>query len=610
ALFALTLSEMGATILEQAFQDGMTPVGGIYNMKFTGVLPALDVKITCDLKRAYQSFSVDLTGSVYWVSAGIDATFEKLRQDGVIKVDIVSLSNDASVQQQEQWALNLFKDQILAQWFTPSLSPTTAAAADASSVAVGSTGHSAGSSSSSSSARSSGMMGGSSSGTMTMGGSSSGMTGMSSTSSHPTTMGGASSSSAAPSMGSGGMSSSSSLAPPPSGGSSGSKGSSGSGGGGGSVGKIANQVAQAAGTAAAASQAASPFGLSLRLKYVQQDELKTVEIEFNAMSAVQRVYSPQGYFGLLLQGIDESKHFLKVAGNDPFFNKFLVTIDPPRDFSGIGLASAHVALDYGNPATTANPKHADFVFDQTHASQQTWDVYEGLIQSTSYTYTADYEFDAESGWQGEQTKYTLPAVQTENRLLALDPNDFLGFLQLAISPGRINPDLVDRIEVPIQYSAQSGWHTSQTFVLRPFAPVQFWKLRLADKDDRTYSYTTNCYLKDGTLITAPSVTSTASAIIVSDPFVGGLDLTFQPAFDATTYKLAIVELSYQDTANSYSFQKTIQMPAGSQPVQVNIPFINRTLNTYQYRVTLLSNTNQQVQGNYITAQDPLVLVGA
>lgn len=606
ALFALTLSEMGATILEQAFQDGMTPVGGIYNMKFTGVLPALDVKISCDMKRAYQSFSVDLTGSVYWVSAGIDATFEKLRQDGVIKVQIVSLSNDASVQQQEQWALNLFKDQILAQWFSPSLSPTTAAAADASSVSVGSAGRSTGMGSSSSSSRSSNTMGGSSSSTMTMGGSSSSTGGMSSVSSHTSSMGGASSSSAASTMGSTQSSSSSSLAPPPQK----SGGSGGGGGGGGGVGKVANQIAQAAGTAAAASQAASPFGVSLRLKYVNQDELKTVEIEFNAMSAVQRTYSPQGYFGLLLQGIDQSKHFLKVAGNDPFFNKFLVTINPPRDFAGIGLASAHVALDYGDPATTSNPKHTDFVFDETHASQQTWDVYEGFIQSTSYTYTSDYEFDAESGWLGEQTKYTLPAVKTENRLLTLDPNDFLGFLQLSITTGRINSDLVDRIEVPIQYTAKSGWQASQTFVVRPFAAAQLWKLRLADKDDRTYTYSTNCYLKDGTLISAPSVTSTASAIVVSDPFVGGIGLTFQPAFDTATYKLAIVELSYQDTAHSYSFKKTIQMPAGSQPVQVEVPFIDQTQNTYQYRITLLSNTNQQTQGSYISSQDPLVLVGA
>jgi hypothetical protein len=611
ALFALTLSDEGATILQQAFADGMTPVGGIYNLKFTGVLPALDVKITCDLKRAYTSFSVDLTASAYFVSAGIDATFEKLRQDGVIKIDVVSLSSDASTEQQEQWALNLFKDQIMSQWFTPSLSPTTEAAADAASMTLPSStaaGHpSGGSSSTPSRSSTTGSMTSSSATHSTMGsgsGSSTGMTPHASSSGTSSTGGSTSStmgSTGAPRPATTPSSGAAHPTPPPAGGAA--KGS------GGAASTLPNQIAKAAGTAAGASSAASPFGVALRLKYVSQDELKTVEMEFNEMSAVQRVYAPQGYFGLMLQGIDQSKHFLKVDGTDPFFNQFAVTVNPPRDFTGIGLSSAHVAIDYGDP-TAPGAKHGEFVFDATHQTQQIWDVYEGLIQQTNYTYTADYSFDPESGWQGEQLEYVLPVVTTENRLLTLDPYDFLGFLALSIAPGRIDPNVVDRIEVALQYAAKSGWKSSQTFVVRPGSPIQTWKLRLADKDDNTYSYSTNCYLKDGTLIAAPSVTSTASAIVVSDPFAGALDLTFEPAFDASTVKLAIVEFLYQDTPNSYSFVKTFQMMPSGQPYLLHVPLIDRTQNQYQYRVSLLSTANQQTQGTYITGSDPLVLVGA
>ena len=608
ALFALTLSEEGATILEQAFQDGMTPVGGIYNLKFTGVLPALDVKITADLKRAYTSFSVDLTGSVYCVSAGIDATFEKLRQDGVIKVEVVSLSSDASTEQQEQWALNLFKDQIMAQWFSPSLSPTTEAAADAASMTIptrpgggGPTGTSS-SSSSRSSTTSSMQSGSSSHSTMGSGTNpSSSMGGQHGSSTGMTSPSGASSSSAGHA--------SASSAPSASGGHTTPTGSSARGQSGAGASPAANQIAKAAGTAAAASSAASPFGIALRLKYVSQDELKTVEIEFNEMSAVQRVFAPQGYFGLMLAGIDQSKHYLKVDGTDPFFNQFAVTINPPRDFTGIGLSSAHVALDYGDPAAGSS-KHGEFVFDAAHQTQQVWDVFQGKINSTTFTYSTDYAFDAESGWVGEQLEYKLPAVTTENRLLTLDPYDLLGFLALSITPGRIDPNVIDRIEVPVQYTAKSGWQTSQTFIVRPGNASQTWKLRLADKDDRTYTYSTNCYLKDGTLIAGAPVTSTASAVLVSDPFTGALDLTFQPAFDATAVKLAIVEFSYQDTANNYSFLKTIEIAAPGQPILLHVPLINRSQNQYQYRVSTLSTANQQTQGSYITATDPLVLVGA
>ena len=134
ALFSLTLTEEGASIMKAAFEDGMAPVGVIYDLKFTGVRPALDVKITADLKRVYDSFSVGLTAQAYYVSAGVDATFEKLRQDGAIKIEVVNLTNDQSNADKEQQALALFKDQILSQWFTPSLSPATAAAADANTV--------------------------------------------------------------------------------------------------------------------------------------------------------------------------------------------------------------------------------------------------------------------------------------------------------------------------------------------------------------------------------------------------------------------------------------------------------------------------------------------
>jgi hypothetical protein len=583
ALFALTLSEDGATILEQAFEDGMAPVGAIYSLKFTGVRPALDVKITADLKRVYNSFSIGLTAQAYWVSAGVDATFEKLRQDGVIKVEVMNLTTDSANSDKEQWALNLFKDQILAQWFQPSLSPTTAAAAAAPTptlpprttggLSVPSTGGGGGSQT----AHPSQSMGAPKS--------SAGSTGML----HP-----------APSMPTPAPATPAPApatpAPAPSGS---------------TAGSIASAASAIAGTAAAASSSASPFGVSLRLKFVSQDELKTVSIEYNRMDAVQRVYAPQGYFGLMLNKIDKSKHFLKVDGTDPFFNKFVVTVNPPKDFAGIGLLSAHVAVDYGDPFDPAHLKHAEFIFDPSHQTTQIWQAYEGLIQQTQFSYTVDYKFDPESGWEGEQTAYTLPTVTTENRVLNLDPYEFLGFTQVLVSAGKIDPTLVDRIEVALQYRAKSGWQTATTIIVRPDSKQQAWKLRLADKTDRSYIYSTTCYLKDGTSFSRGPTTTTASAIIISDPFVAALDLTFQPALDPARTKLAVVEVAYSDDGGNYSFQTSFEMPGSANTAtKVHIPLINRTQNQYQYRVTLIDTANQRSQGSYVTAQDPLILVAA
>ncbi|MBV9577562.1 MAG: hypothetical protein JO057_03110 [Chloroflexi bacterium] len=646
ALFALTLTEEGATILEQAFRDGMAPVGGIYNLKFTGVQPALDVKITADLKRVYDSFSVGLTGQVYFVSAGIDATFEKLRQDQVIRIEVANLTTDASGVDRENWALNLFKDQILAQFFQPSLTPATAQAADAQSVGVptragsgvttppanaGGTSHAVGS------------MGGGSppAGNNPMSSASNAShagSGMSSPAGsaggNPPPAGAAAGGTAGPSAAAGGAPAGTPVGTPPStpGGSAApnpipaAAGSATPAASGGATAAHAaagattpapgasRQTPSAAipnilapGTAAAASSAASPFGVALRLKFVQQDELKTVEYEFNQMNAVQRTYAPQGYFGLLLQGVDQSKHFLKIDGNDPFFNHFVVVVHPPHEFAGIGLLQAHVALDYGN----AGAKHTDFTFSSPADPAQTWDVFEGLIQQTQFRYTADYQFDPESGWLGEQTQYTLPEVTTENRVLNLDPYAFLGFLQVAVSADRFNTDFVDRVEVLLQYEgpAPNAWHPSNTIIVRGTGAPQFWKLRLADQGPHTYTYSTNCYLKDGTLISTSQTSSTASALIVSDPFNGSIDLTLVPAFSAAKYSQAIVEVSYADPAHKYTFAKTLQVsPGAAPPPAVHIPLIDRTANSFQYQLTFLTTDNQQQRGSLVTATDPVIVL--
>jgi hypothetical protein len=724
ALFALTLSEDGASILKAAFEGGMAPVGAIYNMKFTGVRPALDVKITADLKRVYQSFSVGVSAKAYWVTAGIDATFEKLRQDGAIKIEVVNLAGDQADDDREKQALALFKDQILSTWFQPSLNASTAAAADASSVQTFPTGGGGTTTTTTTTKAGGGQSGGgqagggqtgAGSGAIRTGGGSSGVTGggsalhsggsgssggvttarppavtsssglssgpqrsvssalqpsgstgprsSGSTGSSPGGGSGAPAVTSAPSTGPGGTAAPSggggtvggSLTPavggsaPTSGGSAATGGGSppggsggataakpagtpgGSAGGGGTstttttgpsagsqAGGVANALAGAAANAAsAASSAASQFGLSFKLKYVSQDEQKTVTYEYNRMDAIQRTYAPQGYFALLLNKLDRSKHFLEVDGTDKFFNKFSVAIAPPHDFAGIGLQTAHVAIDYGDP-NAGQPKHGEFVFDAAHTVPTSWDVFQGQIQTTQFTYAADYAFDPEAGWTGEQDRVQLPPVQTENRQLSLDPYASLGFLSITLTPGRIDPVVVDRVEVALQYARMDKtdpdktvlWQASNAVIVRGDSQPQTWKLRLSDPTQTAYTYSARTILKDGTEFSQPPVTTTARAIIVHDAFAGGIDVLVQPAFNASKTKAALIELDYQDAQSQYHYQNTLYLQATSaQPTRVHIPLLDRSQNAFSYRVSLVGVDDQQKTGTMVSTTNPVLLVG-
>lgn len=123
AAFSLTLSQEGAIILEQAFTQGTTPVGVIYNLTYTILRPALQVTITANYEDVYTHFSAGLEAQVYWVKAGIDAGFEKLVADGAIKIEVIDFSSAEDREDKEQWALDFFKDNLLSKWFEPSISP-------------------------------------------------------------------------------------------------------------------------------------------------------------------------------------------------------------------------------------------------------------------------------------------------------------------------------------------------------------------------------------------------------------------------------------------------------------------------------------------------------
>jgi hypothetical protein len=745
AVFAVRLTDAGATVLKAAFEDGMAPVGGIYNLTFTGVRPALDVKITADLKRVYDSFSVGLSAKVYWVGAGIDATFEKLKQDGAITIQVVNLASDAANADAEKQALDLFKQDILAQWFTPSLSPTTAAAADVSghgappsstttttttsSNTSSGTSHATGTTTTAGGMSESGSTGGTMGGTSTVsggsggqsggmgggatphatggimrglsrdisdsgsdGGSSSGSGGYGSSSSTGTSStgggysasgsgsatgsanygtsnangasstgagagassntgsstasantqgatanaagnatstgatGGTGAASGAPQPnGAGASTSAGSGAGHPTGGGGSSGGASGSHGSGsqtstttttgpagsGTAGAIAQGVGALANAASSAASSAAPFGVTLQLKFVHQEEQKVVTYEYNRMDAVQRIHAPQGYFGLLLNGLDKSKHFLQVDGTDPFFNKFAVVLTPTGNFAAIGLQTAHVALDYGDPGSP-DVKHGEFVFDASNMTQTTWSVFQGQISRTDYNYTATYTFDPNSGWVGATNTYAQPTVNTDNRQLTLDPHDFLGFLAITVLPGVIDANTVDRVEVDLSYTDSDGWNATNQIIVRPGAAAQVWKLRLSHKDECAYTYTTRCVLKDGTTFTSDVQTSSANTVFANDAFHGGIDVTIQPALDPTKTKSAVVQIAYADATNSYNFSTTqlFQPVVGTTlpPVRVHIPIVDPGNRQFTYTVTVISTADKQTTGTPVTTASGLIVV--
>ncbi|KAM3102045.1 hypothetical protein ACKFKF_05795 [Phormidesmis sp. 146-12] len=347
--------------------------------------------------------------------------------------------------------------------------------------------------------------------------------------------------------------------------------------------------------------------IALKLKFIHQDEQKTITLQYNRSEAVQRTYAPQGLIGLMLNDLqNKRKHFVEVDLDDPFFRVFTVTVDAPIDFENIGLLSAQVAIDYGSPANEVDHKHADFVFEPGNHTEHKFEVFMNSTFDTSYDYNVQYHFDPGSEWEGHTYSYEVVANPTEDRTLQINPFEHLGFLDLKVVPNRIDWGEIDSIDTVLFYQSPNGWSKTKTITLTANSPAQFWKLRLDDPSARTYSYYLIHHLKDGSRQESEKVTTEATAIAVNDSFEGALDIEFIPLFTPGSFRMVFVDVKYDDRDHHYHREERLELSGtATAPVPLRISLKDGSKRSFQYRLTFVSDNKMQ-QGAFTTTEETLI----
>jgi hypothetical protein len=357
-------------------------------------------------------------------------------------------------------------------------------------------------------------------------------------------------------------------------------------------------------------QIAGSPAIAFKLKFVHQEELKTMVFEYHRSDATQRTYAPQGFFGLMLSDLDDDqKHFVEVDLDDVFFREFAVSVQAPINFQKIGLQSTHVSLDYGNHEDEANHKHGDMIFDASRAKEQKFAVFMNASHDTSYTYATEYHFDPDSGWDGRSFAYQFPPKSTEDRNLFLNPYDQIGFLEVQVFPHQIDAGVIDSIDVDLAHTDPGGEIVRRTLNVTPGSQPQFWRVRLDDPKARTYTYQLTHHLKDGTVRTADPVTTQATALPVNDPFEQAIEIDFVPLMNATKTRTVFIDIHYDDPKNNYHRQERLTLQGNAQNnLHVRIALLNPAITNYRYRLTFVGTNNQMTQGAFVETTETLIAV--
>lgn len=326
---------------------------------------------------------------------------------------------------------------------------------------------------------------------------------------------------------------------------------------------------------------------SLKLKFVHQEERKKLTLRYNRAEATRRTYAPQGFFGLMLGDLsNKAKYFKEIDLDDPFFREFKVEASIPIAFEPIGLLSAQVALDYGDPAKPRDHKHADFVFVPGDTDPRTFKVFMNSTRDIDYDAGYQYHFDPQSAWAADRSSYDIPAAPTVDRTLFVNPYEHIEFREITATPGDIDWEVVDTIEVRLQARGYAQPEPRTALLLTRDSGPLSWRLRGARPApaNRGVTFQLVQRLKDGTSERTEPADVDIPQIVVHDLFQDALNLEFIPLLDPAAVTRVFIDIEYRDPANAYERDERLEIAGtATEPVKLRIALRDKQQRTFRFR---------------------------
>jgi hypothetical protein len=180
-----------------------------------------------------------------------------------------------------------------------------------------------------------------------------------------------------------------------------------------------------------------------------------------------------------------------------------------------------------------------------------------------------------------------------DRTLLVNPFNELGFLEIRIVPGELDPDMVDSTDVVLRYEHAGSWARDKVVTVRPGGAEQLWKLRLSDPARRSFSYRFVHRLKDGTTSESRPVETDIPSVTVNDP-----------------YDEPLVAISFDDPGSTRTHLQQIEFgPTQAASRRVRFARTDSRARAYVLQLTILGNDNSVRRLPPVRLDDTIVFLG-
>lgn len=570
AAFTAELSKQGAVMLKAALQgEGATPVMVVYDLQYVGLLPAYNVKITIDFRQSYEHLRTRMQMNTLWFKTDIDQEMETLRKSGAIKIEEVVYET----QTQEDAAARMTRLNTLvkelAQWtfFKPALNPGAVLAADR--------------------------------GTLTAFDSTTDLTkitaGLTSTSRAALTGVGASEDAGAPrrpgaAIATGALESGTTTQPQ-------------------TPATPAQPATPEPPTAVEAwNRAGRPQGAFL-LRNLTQDERQTIEYELRQVSAVERSIAPQGQIRMLPGATDLKGRILEVDLDAEFFKTIEGTITTTADLAAMGVASANVKVRYGVKESGQRWKDEDEAVLRAPGDTKAYRFFVDHLGTREIEYQVILTNRPDSAIGHGATTEESAWIPTTTRNLNVNPLAFSSVLRVNVEAAMVDWNMVKQIQAHIRYDdPPSGIAAADTKILTKDAPAALVPIRPKDPRVREVSVEAKFFYAGGDTETITLRHDGGEPFVINQPpdSTTIVDVTLADALER--YKRISVQLG-RPGATTPEVKETVTVGPDSATGKWSFRRAEPKDVKFAYRVTSFLKDGAVREGQWVTTDDPLLIVG-
>jgi hypothetical protein len=331
--------------------------------------------------------------------------------------------------------------------------------------------------------------------------------------------------------------------------------------------------------------------IGFQLQYKKDEELKTATFDYTEVAPETRTHAPNGFFSALLSKTDESKHIREINLDDPFFKTLDVQISSIADFGSLNLLSIDVQMQYGG--TPAQPAiTGDATFMPTKADPQR---FQAFVERGDYSYrhAVNYGFGQSENVAAQSFESHIPFRTSTSRALIINPLEDIPMIHVYLEPGLVDWDVVAQIETELSYNDPgNNFQAQRTFLLKSDSKRQDWIVRATNPELMSYQVKNRWHMKDMSIKEGAGETRNDVHLIIADPFVDRLPVTVDPHVDPANVARIDVELVYEDTANNFTVRKQVELEAPYKRITVTIPIVDPKKREYSYTISLVKPNGQ------------------